>query len=59
MAKKTTTKKVNKSAIDGKFVSNEEIERHPKTTFRETVKVTTKKTTKKAKANTKKAPKKG
>jgi len=47
MTKKKTTKQVNKSAIDGRFVSNEEIKKHPNTTFRETVKKATKKATKK------------
>ena len=44
--KKTVTTKVNKDAGTGKFVSNEYLEKHPKTTFKETVR---KKVTKKKK----------
>jgi hypothetical protein len=36
-------KKVNKSAITGKFVTKQEVEKHPKTTFVETTKKTSKK----------------
>ena len=31
------TKKVNKSSVDGKFVSKGDVKKHPKTTFTETV----------------------
>lgn len=31
------TKKVDKSAITGKFVTKKEVEKHPKTTFTQTV----------------------
>lgn len=30
------TKKVNKSAVTGRFVSKKEVKAHPKTTFRQT-----------------------
>lgn len=45
-SKKTVITKVNKDAGTGKFVSNEYLEKHPKTTFKETVR---KKVTKKKK----------
>lgn len=41
--KKTTTVKVNKSAIDGRFVKTEDVEKHPKTTYKQTVTKATKK----------------
>jgi hypothetical protein len=47
MAKKETPKKVDKSAVTGKFVSKEEVKKHPKTTFTETTKPTGKKPPKK------------
>lgn len=34
-----TEKKINKSAKDGKFVSNKEIKKNPDTTYQQTVKV--------------------
>ena len=37
MAKKKTTKQVNKSAVDGLFVSDAEMKKHPKTTYKQTV----------------------
>lgn len=42
MAKKITTQ-VNKSAKDGKFVSNKEMQKHPNTTYKQTVTKTVKK----------------
>lgn len=37
-SKKTGTLKVNKSAITGRFVTEAYAKRHPKTTFKETIK---------------------
>jgi len=34
-----TTKKVNKSAVTGQFVTNKEIQKNPDKTFQQTVKV--------------------
>jgi len=31
------TKKVNKSAVDGKFVSNAEVKKNPQKTYKQTV----------------------
>ena len=39
MAKKSSTRKVNRSAITGKFVTEDYAHRHPKTTVKETVKI--------------------
>lgn len=36
----TPTKTVNKSAIDGRFVTNKQVQNNPKTTFKQTVPVT-------------------
>lgn len=47
MAAKKTTTTVNKSAIDGRFVSDEEMKKHPKTTFKQTVPKPAKKAPKK------------
>lgn len=33
----TPTKTVNKSAIDGRFVSNQQVKQSPNTTFKQTV----------------------
>ncbi len=38
--KAAKTRKVIKSAVDGKFTSTEFAKKHPKTTFRETVRLT-------------------
>ena len=43
MAKKETTKKVIKSADDGKFVSKKYAENHPNTTYKQTVTKSSKK----------------
>ena len=34
-----TEKKINKSAVDGKFVSEKYLEKHPKETYKQTVKI--------------------
>jgi hypothetical protein len=39
---KTPKSKVNKSAVSGQFVSNRQVARSPKTTYKQTVKKTTK-----------------
>jgi hypothetical protein len=36
-------RKVNKSAVTGRFVSNATVQRHPKTTVQQTVRKSTKK----------------
>jgi len=38
MSKKTVTTTVNKSAITGKFVSNNKLQKNPDTTYKQTVK---------------------
>jgi len=35
----TPTKTVNKSAIDGRFVTNQQVKKNPNTTFKQTVPV--------------------
>lgn len=47
MAKKPATKKVNKSAVDGQFVPKQEIKKHPKTTYQQSVKAAAKRPQKK------------
>ena len=37
--KSKTTLKVNKSAVTGRFVTEAYAKRHPKTTFKETIKI--------------------
>lgn len=37
-SKRTGTLKVNKSAVTGRFVTEAYVKRHPKTTFKETIK---------------------
>jgi hypothetical protein len=43
MTRKATGKKVNRSAVTGKFVKKEYVKTHPKTTVTETIKRTSKK----------------
>jgi hypothetical protein len=43
MKKKETTRKLNRDAGTGRFVTEEYVEKHPKTTVTETRKITTKK----------------
>ena len=47
MATKKITTTVNKSAVDGRFVSTGELKKHPKTTFKQTVEKAAKRPSKK------------
>jgi len=42
MAKSKKTRKIHRSAVNGKFVKKSYAEKHPKTTVKETIKTTKK-----------------